>query len=106
MSQLAAGHCLRKDAVLPLVFLSLYAAARSLGAGANDVYKALGRPGISIGISLVRLAILVPALLHASQWGIVGVACAQLVVAVLFALVRIWRRARRTRRRSAAAPVG
>jgi lipopolysaccharide exporter len=74
-----------KDAVLPLVFLSLYAAARSLGAGANDVYKALGRPGISIGISLVRLAILVPALLHASQWGIVGVACAQLVVAVLFA---------------------
>ena len=73
------------EAVLPLVFLSLYAAARSLGAGANDVYKALGRPGISIGISLVRLAILAPALLIATSWGIVGVACAQLAAAVLFA---------------------
>jgi lipopolysaccharide exporter len=73
------------DAVLPLVFLSLYAAARSLGAGANDVYKAIGRPGLSIGISLVRLVILVPALLFATQWGIAGVACAQLAVALLFA---------------------
>lgn len=73
------------DAVLPLVFLALYAAARSLGAGANDVYKALGRPGLSIGISVVRIVILVPALLVATQWGIIGVACAQLVVAVLFA---------------------
>ncbi|MCA4135032.1 lipopolysaccharide biosynthesis protein [Arthrobacter sp. M4] len=74
------------DAVLPLVFLALYAAARSLGAGANDVYKALGRPGLSIGISLARLAILVPALLIAVRWGIVGVAVAQLAVSVLFAL--------------------
>lgn len=73
------------DAVLPLVFLALYAAARSLGAGANDVYKALGRPGLSIGISVVRLVILVPVLLLATRWGIIGVACAQLVVAVLFA---------------------
>ena len=73
------------DAALPLVFLALYAAVRSLGAGANDVYKALGRPGLSIGISVVRLVILVPALLFATQWGIVGVACAQLVVAFVFA---------------------
>ena len=74
------------EAVLPLVFLSLYAAARSLGAGANDVYKALGRPGLSIRISLVRLAVLAPVLLFAVQWGIVGVACAQLAAALLFAL--------------------
>jgi PST family polysaccharide transporter len=73
------------DAVLPLVFLALYAAARSLGAGANDVYKALGRPGLSIAISIVRLVILVPVLLLATRWGIIGVACAQLVVALLFA---------------------
>lgn len=73
------------DAVLPLIFLALYAAARSLGAGANDVYKALGRPGLSIVVSLVRLVILLPVLLLASQWGIVGVAVAQLVVAVVFA---------------------
>ncbi|MEA5456666.1 lipopolysaccharide biosynthesis protein [Sinomonas sp. JGH33] len=74
-----------KDAVVPLVFLALYAAARSLGAGANDIYKALGRPGLSIGISLVRLVLLVPCLLFATQWGIIGVACAQMIVAVVFA---------------------
>jgi lipopolysaccharide exporter len=74
------------DAVLPLVFLALYAAARSLGVGANDVYKALGRPGLSIKISLVRLVILVPVLMYATRWGIVGVACAQFCVALVFAL--------------------
>ncbi|HET8878203.1 MAG TPA: lipopolysaccharide biosynthesis protein [Arthrobacter sp.] len=74
------------EAVLPLIFLALYAAARSLGAGANDVYKALGRPGLSIVVSLVRLLILLPVLLYASRWGIVGVAVAQLVVAVVFAV--------------------
>ncbi|QNE16224.1 lipopolysaccharide biosynthesis protein [Pseudarthrobacter sp. NBSH8] len=73
------------EAVLPLVFLALYAAVRSLGAGANDVYKALGRPGLSIGISVARLVILVPVLFVAAQWGIVGVACAQLAVAFVFA---------------------
>jgi PST family polysaccharide transporter len=50
------------------------------------VYKALGRPGLSIGISLVRLAVLAPVLLIAVQWGIVGIACAQLAAALLFAL--------------------
>ncbi|MFP3462270.1 lipopolysaccharide biosynthesis protein [Arthrobacter globiformis] len=74
------------DAVLPLVFLSLYAAARSLGAGANDLYKALGRPGLSIWISLVRLVILLPVLVLSTRWGIPGVACAQFAVAVLFAI--------------------
>ncbi|WP_426989092.1 lipopolysaccharide biosynthesis protein [Pseudarthrobacter sp. Y6] len=73
------------DAVLPLVLLALYAAVRSLGAGANDVYKALGRPGLSIAISVVRLVILVPVLLVAAQWGIVGVAAAQLATAFVFA---------------------
>lgn len=74
------------EAVLPLIFLALYAAARSLGAGANDVYKALGRPGLSIVVSLVRLLILLPVLLYSTRWGIVGVAVAQLVVAVVFAV--------------------
>ncbi|MBX7443216.1 MULTISPECIES: lipopolysaccharide biosynthesis protein [unclassified Arthrobacter] len=73
------------DSVVPLVFLSLYAAARSLGAGANDVYKAIGRPGLSITFSSVRLAVLVPVLILSTQWGIVGVACAQMATAVLFA---------------------
>jgi lipopolysaccharide exporter len=73
------------DSVIPRIFLSLYAAARSLGAGANDVYKAIGRPGISITFSAVRLVVLVPILMLASQWGIQGVACAQMATATLFA---------------------
>lgn len=72
-------------AVLPLVFLALYASARSLGAGANDVYKAIGRPALSIWVSSVRLAVLIPVLLFATQWGIVGVAAAQFGVTLLFA---------------------
>jgi PST family polysaccharide transporter len=74
------------ESVIPLVFLSLYAAARSLGAGANDVYKAIGRPGISITFSIVRLAVLVPVLVVASQWGIIAVACAQMATALIFAI--------------------
>lgn len=72
-------------AVVPLIFLALYAAARSLGAGANDVYKAIGRPGLSVWVSLARLAVLVPALLLATRWGIAGVAVAQLGITLLFA---------------------
>ncbi len=72
--------------VLPLVFLSMYAAVRALGAGANDIYKALGRPGLSVGISLVRLVLLVPLLMYATGWGIAGVAVAQCAAALLFTL--------------------
>ncbi len=73
-------------AVVPLVLLSLYAAARSLGTGANEIYKATGRPGLSVRLSLVRLAILVPALLVAARWGILGIAWAQLIVAIVFSV--------------------
>ena len=76
-----------EESVIPLVFLALYAAARSLGAGANDVYKAMGRPGLSIWVSVVRLIVLLPALILASRWGISGVACAQMAVAVAFAFL-------------------
>ena len=34
---------------------------------------------------MVRLVVLLPALVFATRWGIVGVACAQMVVAVVFA---------------------
>ena len=74
-------------AVAVLVPLALYAAFRSLGAGANDLYKALGRPGISVKISLLRLVLLVPALVYATRWGIVGVAWTQAAAAALFVVL-------------------
>jgi lipopolysaccharide exporter len=76
------------NAAIPaLVVLSLYAAIRSLSAGANDVYKALGRPALSVWISLVRLVLLVPALIYGARWGILGVAVAQALMATVFAVL-------------------
>jgi len=76
-----------QGAIAPLIALSLYAACRSLGVGSNDVYKALGRPGVSVKISLLRLAILVPVLIVATRWGITGVAWAQAATSLLFVLL-------------------
>ena len=70
-------------AVVPLEALSLYAAARSLGAGAVDVYKGTGRPEIGVAVALVRLALLVPALvLAAHHGGIDAVAWTQAALAL------------------------
>lgn len=71
-------------AAAPLAALACYAAVRTVGGGANEVYKAIGRPGLSIGISLLRLVLLVPVLILATRWGIVGVAWAQVVMAAVF----------------------
>ncbi len=74
-------------AVVPLEALSLYAAARSLGAGAVDVYKGIGRPGIGVSVALLRLALLVPALvLAAHHGGIEAVAWTQAGLALAFAV--------------------
>lgn len=76
------------DAVVPLIALALYAACRAVGVGANDVFKALGRPGLSVRLSLIRLVVLTPALVvAASWWGMVGVAWAQLATSLVFTLL-------------------
>jgi PST family polysaccharide transporter len=75
-------------AVGPLVALALYAACRSIGVGANEVYKALGRPGLALVLSLLRIAVLVPALiLGARLGGIVGVAWAQVIASLAMAFL-------------------
>jgi PST family polysaccharide transporter len=73
--------------IVPLEALALYAAFRSLGIGAVDVYKALGRPGLAVVLSFVRLAVLVPALVLATTWGINGVSWTQAVVALAMAVL-------------------
>jgi lipopolysaccharide exporter len=76
-----------EPAVSALIALAVYAALRSLGAGANDLYKALGRPGLSVRISLVRLVVLVPTLILATRWGFTGVAWAQAGAAGVFVVL-------------------
>jgi len=71
-------------ATVPMALLAGYAAFRSLGAGANDVYKAMGRPRTTLAVAAVRLAVLTPVLIVSSRWGIVGIAAAQLICAAVF----------------------
>jgi PST family polysaccharide transporter len=59
---------------------------KSLSAGAIDVFKAVGRPELGAWLGVARLVVLVPTLLVATQWGIVGVAVAQAVHALVFAV--------------------
>lgn len=71
--------------IVPLQALALYASFRSLGIGAVDLYKGIGRPGLALGSSVVRLAVLLPALLVATDWGIEGVSWTQAGVALALA---------------------
>jgi lipopolysaccharide exporter len=73
--------------IVPLQALALYAAFRSLGIGAVDVFKAIGRPGVAVALSFARLAVLAPALLVAVELGIEGVSWAQAIVAFVLALL-------------------
>jgi lipopolysaccharide exporter len=74
--------------VAPLVGLALYAACRAIGGGATEIYKAMGRPGLTVWLSVVRLVVLAPSLyLAARWWGIVGVAWAQVGTSLLFAVL-------------------
>jgi PST family polysaccharide transporter len=73
-------------AIVPLEGLALYAAFRSVGVGAGDVLKGVGRPGIAVAMALLRAALLVPVLVYAAGHGIDGVAVAQAAVAFSLAL--------------------
>jgi PST family polysaccharide transporter len=76
-----------ESSVAPFTALSVYAAVRSLSAGANDVYKAIGRPQLTVWVGAVRVVLLAPALLVATRWGITGVAWTQAAVAGVFAVL-------------------
>jgi O-antigen/teichoic acid export membrane protein len=75
-----------EGSVAALGALALYASARALGAGAVDVYKGIGRPGLAATVSVVRFAVLVPALLVAVGGGIGAVAWTQAALALVFAV--------------------
>jgi PST family polysaccharide transporter len=74
--------------IVPLEALALYAAFRSVGNSATDLYKGLGRPGLAFAVSAVRLAVLVPALIVAANAsGIEAVAWTQMALALVFAVL-------------------
>jgi PST family polysaccharide transporter len=77
--------------VVPVLrVLAAFAWVRSLMSNDGDVYKALGQPGFLARITGLRLAILVPALLVATPYGLVAVAVALLITTVLDKSLRIY----------------
>jgi O-antigen/teichoic acid export membrane protein len=69
--------------------LSIYAVIYSLSYNAGDIYKATGRPVILNQISVLKLAITVPALWFAAPYGIFYVAVAQVATTAVLTVVRL-----------------
>lgn len=77
--------------VVPVLrVLAGFAWVRSLMSNDGDVYKAMGRPGFLAKITGLRLAVLVPALLIATPYGLVAVAIALLIATVLDKTLRVF----------------
>ncbi len=67
--------------------IALYVLFASMAVGSVDVFKAVGRPQLAVGIGLFRLVVLVPLLFLATRWGVTGVAVMQAAAALVFAVV-------------------
>lgn len=68
----------------PLRVLAVFAVFKVVGSVFPSAFKALGRPEVEWRLSIARLAVLVPSLLFAVRYGLVGVAVAQVMVAFVF----------------------
>lgn len=77
------------EAIPVMQILSVYMLVQSLSKTCGDVYKAMGRPGILNRLSIVKLAVTLPLLIIAVPHGIVAVAIAQLVSAVILTVLRL-----------------
>jgi lipopolysaccharide exporter len=76
-----------KDAIVLVRLFAFYALVYSMAFNLGDLYKAIGRPHILSYMSLVSLAVAIPAFIISTRWGVAGVAAAQIVVAVCVAVV-------------------
>ncbi len=71
------------EAIPLLQILSLYALIYSVGYHAGDVYKAIGRPDILFKLNIMSAAVLLPALIIGSQFGLIGFAWGYLIAIVI-----------------------
>ena len=74
-------------AVGALEGIAIYAVFGSLAKSAMDLYKGVGRPGLAVWMSLLRLALVLPALLIGVSFGIEGVAWGHAAAAFVAATV-------------------
>ncbi len=79
------------SAIPALQALAVYATVYAVGWNDGDIYKATGRPDIQWKLGLAHIVVLLPALLLGARLGgFVGVALAQVAVAVPYSLARFW----------------
>jgi O-antigen/teichoic acid export membrane protein len=77
------------EAIPILRVLAAYALVLSIGFHVGGVYKAIGRPDISVKLSLLTLVILVPALWIGSTYGLIGIAFGHLVAVLIRGILRL-----------------
>jgi O-antigen/teichoic acid export membrane protein len=78
------------EAIPILRVLAVYAWVYSLGYHVGGFYKAIGRPDILLRLSLLTLAIIIPALLIGARAGLIGVAIGHLVAVLLRRIISLW----------------
>jgi PST family polysaccharide transporter len=70
--------------IIPILrLLAVYAWVYSLGYHVGGLYKAIGRPDISLKLSILTLLIIVPALLIGARFGLIGIALGHVVAVLL-----------------------
>jgi O-antigen/teichoic acid export membrane protein len=70
--------------IIPILrVLAIYAWVYSLGYHVGGLYKAIGRPDISLKLAIMTLLIIIPALLIGSKFGLIGIAVGHLVAVLL-----------------------
>jgi O-antigen/teichoic acid export membrane protein len=76
--------------IIPILrLLAVYAWVYSLGYHVGGLYKAIGRPDISLKLSILTLLIIVPALLIGSRFGLIGIALGHVVAVLLRRIISI-----------------
>ena len=69
-----------RESALPMALIALWAPLTGIAGMPGTVFKAVGRPGLLTQTSAVYFAVLFPALLVGSAWGIAAVAAVHVVV--------------------------
>lgn len=76
--------------IIPILrVLAVYAWVYSLGFHVGGLYKAIGRPDISLRLSILTLLIIVPSLLIGARFGLIGVAIGHLIAVLIRRIISI-----------------
>jgi len=76
--------------IIPILrVLAVYAWVYSLGFHVGGLYKAIGRPDISLRLSILTLLIIVPSLLIGARFGLIGVAIGHLMAVLIRRIISI-----------------